>query len=80
MLSTAVAISVQAIRFVAAERIIFSQSMPIEITRQQDSTQVRMTVKDHSEEVVSLTLVPIGCFPKIADRRNMRVVLHDSNL
>ena len=67
--------SFQAIRLVSAERKILPQRMSLPIIRQQNSPEIRMAVKNHSEQVKRLAFVPIRGAPQTGDARYVNVVL-----
>src|SRR2546421_1560079 len=45
------------------ERVILPQRMPLPIRRQKNAPQIRMIVKDDTEEIVNFTLWPISRRP-----------------
>ena len=49
--------------------------MPVEIGRQQNSPQVRVSVKYDADQIVSFALVPIRRPPDMRYSRNVSVVL-----
>src|SRR5882762_10489723 len=53
----------QTVRFITSQRKILSQRMALPVVRQENAAQVRMTVKDHAEQIISLSLVPIRRSP-----------------
>ena len=70
---------VHAVWLVAAQRIILSQCVSVEIARQQNAAEIRMTIEDHSEQIECLALMPIGGLPKCRDGRDVRIVLAQKN-
>src|SRR5437868_305039 len=53
--------------------------MSLPIVGQQNATQIRVIIKNHSEQVVSFALVPIRCSPDARHTRYVWVVfIHDS--
>jgi hypothetical protein len=48
--------------------------MSLPIIRQQDAAQVRVLVEDHSEQVVSLSFMPVRGAPDARDARYVQVV------
>ena len=65
----------QAIRLVPAQRKILAQRMALPIVRQENSSQIRMIVKNNSEQVVGFALVPVCRAPYACDCRHMNVLL-----
>src|SRR5258708_3379818 len=49
--------------------------MTLPVIRQKNAAQIRMTIKDHAEQIKSLSLVPIRGPPNATHGRNMDVVL-----
>ena len=54
--------------------------MALPVVRQKDAAQIRMTVKDHTEQIVSLSLVPIGRPPNSRDCLDMNLVFAEHYL
>ena len=49
--------------------------MSLPIVGQENAAQVRMIIKNHSEQVVSFSFVPIGCAPDAGNTRHVRIIL-----
>src|ERR1044072_428708 len=64
----------QAIRLVTSQRKIFSQRISLPIVRQENATQIRVIIENHSKQIVSFALMPIRCSPDGGDTRCVRVV------
>ena len=54
--------------------------MALPVVRQKNAAQIRMTVKDHTEQIVSLSLVPIRRPPNSRDCLDMNIVLGKHHL
>ena len=53
--------------------------MSLPIVGQKDATQIRVIIKNHSEQIVSFALVPFRCSPDAGDARYVWVVfIHDN--
>src|SRR5712692_1011166 len=70
----------QAIRFVTAQRKVFSERVPLPIVRQENSTQVRMAVENNAEQIVCLSFVPIRGAPDTSHRRHVSIVFVQQHL
>src|SRR6185369_94217 len=63
----------QAVRFVPAERKVFTKRIALPIFRQQNSSQIRMTVKNHSKQIISFALMPVCGAPNGSHALHMHV-------
>src|SRR5438128_10231517 len=69
----------QRIRLVTSQGKIFSQRVSLPIVGQKDAAQIRVIIKNHSKQIVSLSLVPICRAPNAGHARHVRVILVNQN-
>src|SRR6185436_7405677 len=72
--------SFQAIRLITSQRKIFPERVSLPVIRQEDASQIRMPVENHTKQIKRLTFVPIRRSPHTSDARNMSVLLVQQHL
>src|SRR5712691_3369237 len=70
----------QAIRFIASQRKIFSERVALPIIRQEDATQIGMSVENHTKQIVCFALVPVRRPPHARDGRHVNIVFVQQHL
>src|ERR1051326_1182868 len=70
----------QTVRFVTSQGKIFTQSVALPVIRQKNAAQIRMIVKDHTEQIKGLALVPIRGSPDSGHSRHVQVFFVQQNL